>query len=758
MRRAVLACLLLPCLASPLRAAEGDSAGRRSERVAGLCRAWTAAKYLHPDLWQSERDWDAAFARAAAAVGGDAPTERYREIAAAMLGELGDPLTEVVAAEEPGAAERAGGPPAAADTPLLRELEGGVLLADLAGAQRARGPYAVMRELPAALRQRLPRARGLILDFRFGAPNLWSAYLAEGAATELVPRAVQGAARRWIVHWGYPPQRGGSSGGYRSGLVTSPAQVYPPAAAGGDWRIVLLVDQHSELPEVAVALRAAGLAKLVSEGAAPPPAAERVPVDLGEGLTAWVRTAEALFPATPPPGADVTLSVEEAKDPEAAVRAARRLLADPWPPPAASAPVDGALGTRRPDADYPEMLVPPLGMRLLSACRAWGVIHHFYPYLELIGDWDGAFRDALPDFAAAESEDAYARAVLALMAQVADGHTGVGGHPAILRLLGAAWPQVQVRLIEGRVAVTRADGPDGGLRVGDVVLAVDGEPLASRIDRLLPLVTGSTEVTRRVRAASHALAGPAGSTAALDVEGADGARRRVEVKRAAPSRPARGPGSPWRRLTPRIGYVDLRLLEIGQVDAMLEELRDTAALVFDLRGYPNGTAWALAPRRNRPGAKVGALFRRRELSADSFGAPDAGYFFAQPIPERAAEDWIYAGETVMLIDERAISQAEHTGLFLEAAAGTVFVGEPTAGANGDVTNFALPGGISVSFTGHDVRHADGRQLQRVGIQPDVPVAPTLAGLRAGRDEVLERALAWLEDKLGPAPAAVLRPR
>jgi C-terminal processing protease CtpA/Prc len=97
------------------------------------------------------------------------------------------------------------------------------------------------------------------------------------------------------------------------------------------------------------------------------------------------------------------------------------------------------------------------------------------------------------------------------------------------------------------------------------------------------------------------------------------------------------------------------------------------------------------------------------------------------------------------------SQAEHTGLFLEAGADTVFVGEPTAGANGDVTNFSLPGGLVVYFTGHDVRHADGRQLQRIGIQPHVPVAPTISGLRAGRDEVLERAMAWLAEQAAAPP-------
>lgn len=42
-----------------------------------------------------------------------------------------------------------------------------------------------------------------------------------------------------------------------------------------------------------------------------------------------------------------------------------------------------------------------------------------------------------------------------------------------------------------------------------------------------------------------------------------------------------------------------------------------------------------------------------------------------------------------------------------------------------------------------VRHADGRQLQRPGLQPDVLVRPTIGVIRAGRDEVLERALRYL---------------
>jgi len=58
----------------------------------------------------------------------------------------------------------------------------------------------------------------------------------------------------------------------------------------------------------------------------------------------------------------------------------------------------------------------------------------------------------------------------------------------------------------------------------------------------------------------------------------------------------------------------------------------------------------------------------------------------------------------------------------------------------------MPGGIAVRFSGADVRHADGRQLQRVGIQPDIRVEPTIAGIAAGKDELLEAAIKFLNEK------------
>jgi C-terminal processing protease CtpA/Prc len=180
---------------------------------------------------------------------------------------------------------------------------------------------------------------------------------------------------------------------------------------------------------------------------------------------------------------------------------------------------------------------------------------------------------------------------------------------------------------------------------------------------------------------------------------------------------------------------------------MFEMFKNTKAIIFDMRGYPQGTARSIAPRLTEKKNVTGASFQRYvrlgpDLTFSDVGASFTKNHFIQNIPN--SDQWKYKGKTVMLMDERTMSQAEHSGLFFEAANGTEYIGSQTAGANGDVTNFSVPGGIRLSFSGHDVRHADGRQLQKTGLVPKVEVRPTVAGIRAGKDEVLERAITYLK--------------
>ena len=96
--------------------------------------------------------------------------------------------------------------------------------------------------------------------------------------------------------------------------------------------------------------------------------------------------------------------------------------------------------------------------------------------------------------------------------------------------------------------------------------------------------------------------------------------------------------------------------------------------------------------------------------------------------------------TKSVVDETSMSQAEYTSMAFRAAPRAIVVGSTTAGADGNVSFFILPGGLRTGISGTGVFYPDKRPTHGIGIVPNVEVRPTIAGIRAGRDEVLEEAL------------------
>lgn len=181
----------------------------------------------------------------------------------------------------------------------------------------------------------------------------------------------------------------------------------------------------------------------------------------------------------------------------------------------------------------------------------------------------------------------------------------------------------------------------------------------------------------------------------------------------------------------RYGYVDMARLERSQTYDVMEALRETDAIIFDLRGYPKGTIVDLV-KLLMPTPQPIARFS----SANPYFA---GMLNWMTTVFGGGGPWIYEGKIIVLIDEVAISHAEYTAMFFKAIPRAVFIGSQTRGSDGNVTQIYLPGGLDIRFTGLGVFYPDGSPTQRVGIQPDIPVRPSIAGLRAGRDEVFDAA-------------------
>jgi C-terminal processing protease CtpA/Prc len=188
---------------------------------------------------------------------------------------------------------------------------------------------------------------------------------------------------------------------------------------------------------------------------------------------------------------------------------------------------------------------------------------------------------------------------------------------------------------------------------------------------------------------------------------------------------------------PGIVYADLTRLTDAELEAALPRLSAAKGLVFDMRGYPGGfnaitffshlsdqqltsAQWHI-PQINRPDRQQMAFTRGGEWT------------ITPRLP-------LLPSKRAFITDGRAISYAESCMGIIEHYRLGEIVGAPTAGTNGNVSQFQVPGGFSIVFTGMKVLKHDGSQHHGIGIRPTIPAAPTRAGIAAGRDEVLERAV------------------
>jgi C-terminal processing protease CtpA/Prc len=222
----------------------------------------------------------------------------------------------------------------------------------------------------------------------------------------------------------------------------------------------------------------------------------------------------------------------------------------------------------------------------------------------------------------------------------------------------------------------------------------------------------------------------------LEVERADGRSDSIVVKwarRPAPEgfeRPA-----PIAEVRPGIWYLDVERVNDSRFAAAVDTLAHARGLIFDVRGYPYHLGVSPLAHLADTTLVSGQWYVPLVRTADH---RDPEYAFSHwPVPP---EEPRFRGRVAFLIDGEAISYSETWLGIAEAFHLGAFVGEPTAGTNGNVNQFTLPGGYGVVFTGMKVLKQDGSLFHGVGIQPTVPVSPTLAGIRAGVDEQLEKAI------------------
>ena len=404
---------------------------------------------------------------------------------------------------------------------------------------------------------------------------------------------------------------------------------------------------------------------------------------------------------------------------------------------------DGVVPSFMNEAPYAEPKLPDAGYRLLALFRLWNIAEYWFPYRDLIGDdWSRTLEEFIPRVVAAKDLEAYQLEMLALTARLRDGHASVWNAIDARPPRGDCQLPVAVRSVEGRFVVSAiadtALAAASNLRVGDVFLSLDGEPVESLAKKSTPYIGASNDAARRREIARFLTRGTCGPCRAA-IERA-GKKMTLDARRDSSSAMDRKagmtndlPGPTFRLLDRDVAYLKLSSFRQSEVDTYLTRAAGTKCLVVDIRNYPSDFApFSLGGRLvDRPTAF--SRFTRGDPS-------NPGAFLwtepviIQPEPPR------YEGKIAILVDEWSQSQSEYTAMALRAVPGALVVGSTTAGTDGNLTLIPLPGGLRAAMTGIGAFYPDKRPTQQIGIIPDLVVEPTIEGLRSGRDVVLEAAL------------------
>jgi C-terminal processing protease CtpA/Prc len=385
--------------------------------------------------------------------------------------------------------------------------------------------------------------------------------------------------------------------------------------------------------------------------------------------------------------------------------------------------------------------------RLAAVVIAWNVFQHFYPYFDVTyrnivkTDWPAQLGKALQSAATDTGTADFHKTLQRLVAALKDGHGNVmspGARPV-------SQPPLTLDWIEGQFVVTRVQqGKSEGVAPGDRILKIDGKPIDQAAAEARSLISGATEQWIRYRSAGDlSVCNPQTRKMSLEIEpfASPGTSETVELACAPPKykdmetytepRPEK-----IAELEPGIFYVDLDRVTEPEWIALVPRLEKAKGIIFDMRGYPG-----------QPGIQALAhltdtTIRSAKWNIASAAMPDQ---LDSPYHESGwdvqPEKPYFSARRVFLTDGRAISYAETVMGIVEHYKLGEIVGGPTAGTNGNVNPFKLPGGYTVMWTGMKVLKHDGSQHHGIGILPTVPASRTRQGVAEGKDEILLRGLA-----------------
>ncbi len=406
--------------------------------------------------------------------------------------------------------------------------------------------------------------------------------------------------------------------------------------------------------------------------------------------------------------------------------------------------------------EYEREPFPDKAVRLLALSRYWNIINYYYPYKNMIsGNWLDVLYKYVPLMTNATNDLEYTKAIMRLMSLINDGHADIMNYNAAHdSILGGFRIPIAGKFIDNQLFVKSIFSDDNPtpLRVGDRIVSIDSVPITKLLEEYLPFISASNLNHRKKKLISSKgfLSRSHFQQSMLGIE-RNGVNMAVVVNNISTLNPKSYEPLPlatpaFELIQDSIGYINTSKLKEEYFSSINSKLNNTKYLILDLRCYPS----VFMPFSSYAKWLIPKLDRFAITASSSKTAPGTFVYSAFQTtgyyPTSAQGIIPYKGRVIILVDENSISQAEYTAMAFRIAENALIAGQQTAGADGDVVKFWLPGNILTCISGIGVYYPDKSETQGPGVKIDIPVTITRKGVADGVDEILTAAIGIIGGK------------
>lgn len=378
--------------------------------------------------------------------------------------------------------------------------------------------------------------------------------------------------------------------------------------------------------------------------------------------------------------------------------------------------------------------------RLADLVITFNVFQHFFPYFaQAHTDWLLDLRTALTSAYQDQSRDDFLKLLQALTAKLKDGHIvvykeGINSN--------AYCPPIKWEWVEGKLLITGVLNDSSGLKIGDIVTAINGAIPEQYYKETEQYISAATPGWLEYRANTETLLGPKASPLQLTILKADGAKKEVTVRRnwslygyylAMPHRDS------IKVMENGIVYLNIATVSMKSINKVMPQLKKSRAIICDLRDNTTDNYSV--------NDFIGNLLTQKDTASHWLRIPQIIYpdqenriGYQQEGFEMSSHSPHLAAKVIFIVDASDISWAESYISIIDHYKLATIVGQTTAGTNGDTNRLTLPDGYTIYFTGTNTVQLDGSLHHGVGTKPSIFIEKTVKGVRENRDEFLEKAI------------------